>query len=298
MSAVRSALVVLGAVVAVLLLVAQAASVALFGPLARTPSFPLAVAASWPFALASATGAERVGAVRVALARAALVRGETDRAAALLAPLPLRGDVADMRGRIALAAGRHAEAVADFGAAGDVVRALAAIDAVAANDPVAAYDLAGAFADDAARRGEPAPVQGEASWRAGELAATAALARPADALRYNRIARDRYRAAVRADPTQEAYWLANGMAALVLGDANGSRDAYARAAVVVPESIDAYVGLAVSEARRGDCAASRAALDRARALAPRQHRTVDVGHDGYNNATMAAFTRCTSHREE
>ena len=270
------------------------ASVALFAPLGRPPSLVRGLSSSWPFALAEASGANRVPAVRVELARAALVRGEPDRAETLLAGLPMSGEVADVRGRVALARGRSDDAVAAFGAAGDIVRARAAIDVVAAHDSVAAYALAAAFVRDAVRRNEPAPVQGQASWRAGELAVAAGIARPAEAARYNRIALGLYRDAVRDDPTQEAYVLADGMASLIVGDAAASRDAYRRAVDVVRDSVDGYVGLAVSEARLGDCAAARAALAQAQSFAARQHRAVDVAASGYDATTRDALQRCTA----
>jgi tetratricopeptide (TPR) repeat protein len=272
--------------------VVQVASVALFGPLGRVPSFARAAASTWPFAAAHATGADRLAVVRVELARAALVRDDPDRAAALVAGLPETATVADLRGRIALAGGRSDDAVAAFGAAGDVVRAEATIDAVAAHAPLPGYDLAAAFAADTVRRDAPAPVRAQAAWRAGQLAAAVAYARPAEASRYNAIALGLYREAVRADPTQEAYLLAEGLASLVTGDAAGSLAAYRRAVALVPDSVDAYVGVAVSAARTGDCAAARDAAAHARTYATRQHRTIDIATAGYDAATGAAAQRC------
>jgi len=220
------------------------------------------------------------------------VRDDPARAAALVAGLPGTATVADLRGRIALADGRPDDAVAQFGAAGDVVRAETTIDAVAAHHPLAGYDLAAAFAADAVRRDAPAPVRAQAAWRAGQLAAAVAYARPAEAPRYNAIALDLYREAVRVDPTQEAYLLADGLASLVTGDATGSLVAYRRAAALVPDSVDAYVGVSVSAARTGDCAAARDAASRAQAYAARQHRTIDIATVGYDAATIAAAQHC------
>jgi len=281
-------------VAALLAAIVQASSVALFGPLGRVPSLARAAASDWPFAAAHATGADRFAAVRVELARAALVRDEPERAAALVAGLPSTPTVADLRGRVALAAGRNDDAVAAFGEAGDVVRAEATIDAVAARDPLAGYDLAVAFATDAERRDEPAPVRAEAAWRAGQMAAAVAYARPAEAPRYNRLALGLYREAVRDDGTQEAYLLADGLASLVVGDVTGSHDAYQRAVAVVPDSVDAYVGLAVSAARAGNCTAAREEAARARESAARQHRTIDIATVGYDPVTRAAAQRCLS----
>jgi len=281
-----------GVVVLVIALGVQAASVALFGPLAAVPSFARFAASGWPFAAAHATGIDRFAFVRVELARAALVRGDADRAAALVDALPESVTVADLRGQIALAAGRFDDAVAQFGVAGDVVRAESTIATVAARDPLAGYDLAAAFAAAAVRRDEPAPVRAEAAWRAGQLAAEVAVARPAESARYGAIALGLYREAVADDPTQEAYLLADGFGSLFAGDVTGSRDAYRRAVAAVHDSVDGYVGLAVSEARLGDCAAARDAAASAQTYAARQHRTIDVGSAGYDAATRAAARRC------
>jgi tetratricopeptide (TPR) repeat protein len=272
--------------------VVQVASLALFGSLGRDPSIARGADGTWPFDLAHASGAERLAPVRVLLARAALVRDDPDRAAALLAGLPPGVAVDDLRGQIALAHGQADDAVAFFGQAGDVVHAEATIEALAARDPLAAYDLAAAFAAATVQRSEPAPVRGDAAWRAGQRAAMLAAVRPAEAARYNAIALGFYRDAVRDDPTQEAYLLAVGLAALATGDATASRDAYARAVAVVPDSVDGFVGLALSQARLGACAAARAALASAQAFAARQHRVVDPTAAGYDAPTRAALQRC------
>jgi len=290
----RSVLWLVATAALIIAAVVHVASVALFGPLGRVPSFARAAASTWPFAAAHATGADRLAFVRVELARASLVRDDPARAAALVAGLPGTATVADLRGRIALADGRPDDAVAAFGAAGDVVRAEAAIDAVAARDPLPGYDLAAAFAADTVRRDAPAPVRAQAAWRAGQLAAAVAYARPLEAPRYNAIALGLYREAVRADPTQEAYLLADGLASLVTGDVPGSLAAYRRAVALVPDSVDAGVGVAVSAARAGDCAAAREAAAQAQTYAARQHRTIEIATVGYDAATRAAAQRCAT----
>jgi tetratricopeptide (TPR) repeat protein len=279
---------------ALALAVVQAASTALFGPLGRAPSLARSFAGTWPFDAARATGADRFAPVRVELARAAILRGEPGRAAALLDGLPAGATADDLRGQVALANGQLDDAVAYFGQAGDVVHAEATIDGVAARDPLAAYDLGAAFARDAVRRNEPAPVRGEAAWRAGQRAAAVAAARPAEAARYNAIALGFYRDAVRDDPSQEAYLLAAGLASIVTGDAHGSLVTYRRAVALVPDSVDGYVGVAVSAARLGDCATSRDAATHARAYAVPQHRIIDIATTGYDAATRAAAERCAA----
>jgi predicted Zn-dependent protease len=281
------------ALVVVVLGVVQAASLALFGSLGRDPSLARVAGGAWPFDLARVTGADRLAPVRVELARAALVRREPERADALLAGLPSSANVADLRGQVALANGRAEEAVALFGQAGDVVHAEATIDAVAARDPVAAYDLAAAFVQAVVARNEPAPVRGDAAWRAGQRAAAVASVRPSQAAHYDALAFALYQDAVRDDPTQEAYLLAAGLAALAVGDAPAARDLYRRSVAEVSDSVDGFVGLAVSEAGLGDCAAARAALASAQHFASRQQRVVDPDGAGYDAQARAAFRRCT-----
>jgi tetratricopeptide (TPR) repeat protein len=280
------------AAVAVGLALVQAASLALFGPLGHVPSAARAFGSTWPFDAARATGVDRWPPVAVELARAALIRDEPARAGTLLAGLPAGASVDDLRGQIAVANGRFAEAIALFGASGDVVRADATIDGVAERDPLAAYALAASFARDVGRRDAPAPVRADAAWRAGQRAAAVAAARPAEAARYDAIALGFYRDAVAGDPTQEAYLLASGLGALATGDAAASREAYRRAVAVVPNSVDGYVGLAVSEARLGDCPASRADLTRAQTFAVRQRRVVDPMRAGYDASSRTALQRC------
>jgi hypothetical protein len=281
------------AVVLVIALAVQAASVALFGSLGSLPSFARIAASDWPFAAAAATGADRLPAVRIELARAALLHGEADRAAELVAGLAPSSTVADLRGQVALAHGRSAEAVADFGTAGDVVRAEAAIAALDATDPLEAYTLSAAFAADAVRRHAPAAVRGAAAWHAGQRAAMLGYKIPAQTAAYNALALAHYRDAVRDDPTQEAYLLAEGFGALATGDLRGSRGAYRAAVAVVPDSVDGYLGLEASNARLGDCVAARAASARALTFAAHQGRSLTSAGAGYDAATRAAIDRCT-----
>ena len=77
-----------------------------------------------------------------------------------------------------------------------------------------------------------------------------------------------------------------------IGDAEGARKTYERAAQVVPDSVDAFVGVAVSTAALGECAPSRAALARARAFAAQQQRTIDAVGAGYAADVRAALAHC------
>jgi hypothetical protein len=269
----------------------QVTSAALFGSAAAQPSLPAASSAAWPFALAE-TELARVPAFRRELARAALLRGDAARAAALLAGAGSGDDAEDLRGHLAALTGDPRGAMRHFGRAGDIVQARALIDARAARDPAAALGFAQTFDRATAGRDIPAAVVAQSDWREGELAAAVAAARPADAPNLLRRALAEYDAAARLDPTQDAYGLALGFAAIVIGDAARSRDAYARVAASDPQSVDAAAGLAVADALTGACAAAADRFAHAQTLAAHQHRVVDLAAAGYPLPARAALIRC------
>jgi len=291
-SAVRGAFVAAGVLLAVLALAVQLVADGLFGSLAVVPSLPHALAGDWPFALAARTGLDRIGAVRIALARGAVVRDEPDRAAALLAPLPAGAEVDDLRGRVALARHDPEGALREFAAAGDFIAASAAIDALAARDPLAALTIVRDFERRLAQRSASPEISAEVDWREGQVAAAAAYAYPRDALTYERAALAAYERALARAPNEEKYLLNAAFVALQLDQVGVARDAYARAAQVVPNSVDAFVGVAVTSAVGGDCSAARSALATARGFAREQRRTVDPLGAGYAPAVRAALARC------
>ena len=80
---------------------------------------------------------------------------------------------------------------------------------------------------------------------------------------FNQLALVAYQRALERAPNEETYLLAYGYQALVIGDPAGALEVYRNAARVVPDSIDAFVGMAAANATLHDCAAARAALARA-----------------------------------
>ena len=282
----------LAAAIAAIALCVQLVADGLYGTLAVAPSLPSALAGPWPFAFAARTGLDRIPPVRVALARGAIVRGEAARATALLAPLADSSDVVDLRGRAALLANDPATALRDFAAAGDFIAAQAAIDVLGKQDPRAALAIVRDFEGRLAARGPAPEIAAEVDWREGGIAAAAGLRYPAEAATYDRIAIDAFARALALAPNDEKYLLNYAFVALLIGDAEGARRTYERAAQVVPDSVDAFTGVAVTAAYLGNCAASRAALARARAFAGEQHRTVDAAGAGYAPDVRAAMARC------
>jgi hypothetical protein len=282
------------AVVAVLILVLgtmQAASVALFGPIATPGSIPRALTADWPFALAAASGLDRLPPVRRELARAAVARGDLGRADVELAGLAPSADAEDLRARVAELRGDDRAAIGAYAAAQDGARAQSLILAVAARDPAAAFDLATLFLNDLRRDGASDPVVlAQAAWRAGTLA-VADPQSAADPAR-RRLARSLYAFAVRENPEEETYWLNLGFEALADGDPRAAHDAYVQARRLAPNGIDAAVGEALADATLGDCTAAVAAAMRAEDLAIRQHASDNPKAAGFSPATIAALSRC------
>jgi hypothetical protein len=292
LSAVQRTLVALGAAFALLALAVQLFSDGLYGSLAATPSLPRALSGGWPFAVGTALGFDRSAHIRRALARGAIVQGLPAQALALLAPLPAAPEVTDLRAQAELAANDPARALRDFAAAGDFIAARSAIDALSTTDPRAALVLVRDFERQLDERAAPPEIAAEVYWSEGGIAARAAALYPQDAPAYNRAALAAFARALARAPNEEKYLLNDAFAALRLGEDAQAHGAYVRAAQVVPDSVDAFVGIAVTAAVQGDCASARSALQHARTYADQQRRTADPGGAGYAPAVLAALSRC------
>ncbi|HEV8023242.1 MAG TPA: hypothetical protein VGP41_18365 [Candidatus Lustribacter sp.] len=288
----RRSLLAAGIAIALVALVAQLIADGLYGARALAPSVPSALSGDWPFEVAARTGLDRLPLVRRELARGAIVRGEGARATALLAPLSGSPEVVDLRGRAAMLENDPATALRDFAAAGDFIAAQAAIDALGTRDPRAALALVRDFERRLAATDSAPEIAAEVEFREGEIAAAAAARYPDEAAPYQRAAVDAFARALARAPNDEKYLLNYAFAALRNGDAEVARRTYERAAQVVPDSVDAFVGVAVTAADLGDCAAARAALARARAFATEQHRAADAAAAGYGPDVRAALARC------
>ena len=256
----RTVVALAGLVLAALLGAVQLGSSAAYGDLAVRPSLPAALHDRAPTLFRPLLGSTR------ARAEAAVHDGDLATAERLAAALPDDAETADVRGRIAQARGDRDAAVQLYVRAGDVVRAQALIDALAATNPDRALVdqalLVAAHQDDA-NAGE---VRGEAWWRLGQLQAAVGyrdLARRTDLWRK---AEASYERALALAPNEETYLLAAGFQSLANGDVAAAARWYAHAADVVPNSADAFAGLAWTAAAAHDCARARDNLARARAL--------------------------------
>ncbi|HEX3467062.1 MAG TPA: hypothetical protein VHT05_03060 [Candidatus Elarobacter sp.] len=246
----------------------QLASSAAYGDLAARVSLPAALHAADPGLLRPLLGG------RAARAAAALHDGDLAGADRLAATLPDGPATADLRGRIAQARGDRAAAIAQYVRAGDVTRAQALIDALSATDPTQA--LADQRALVAALRDDPSAVEvtGQAWWRLGQLQAAQAAIDPAHHDRLEHEAEVSYGRALGLAPNEETYLLAEAYQSMVNGEIDAALHFYARAVQVVPDSADAYAGLAWTAALSGNCSYARANADRARALRAQQGLTV------------------------
>ena len=283
----RTVVVVLGLALTALLGAVQLASSAAYGDLAVRPSFPAALHDHVPTLFRPLLGSAR------ARAEAAVHDGDLAGAERLAAALPNDAESADVRGRIAEARGDRDVAVQQYVRAGDVVRAQALIDALSATEPDRALAdqalLVAAHQDDAGA-GE---VRGEAWWRLGQLQAAAGYRNPAQRAAYWRKAEMSYERALAFAPNEETYLLAAGFQSLANGDVPAASRWYAHAADVVPNSADAYAGLAWTAAASHDCARARDNLTRARAL--RAATTTVPAADPVDAPLVgAALKRCTT----
>ena len=284
---IRAVVVVAGLALAALLGAVQLASSAAYGDLAVRPSLPAALHDHASNLLRPLLGGAR------ARAEAAVHDGDLATAERLVAPLPNDAETADIRGRIAEAHGDRDAAVQQYVRAGDVVRAQALIDKLATTDPdraLADQALLVAAHQDDANAGE---VRGEAWWRLGQLQAAAGYRNPAQRAAYWRKAEASYERALALAPNEETYLLAAGFQSLANGDVPAASRWYAHAADVVPNSADAYAGLAWTAAAVHDCAHARDALARARAL--RTATTTAPARDPVDDPLAGpALKRCTT----
>jgi tetratricopeptide (TPR) repeat protein len=274
-------------VAAALLGAVQLASSAAYGDLAVRPSLPAALHDHAPRLFRPMLGNAQ------ARAEAAVHDGDLATAERLAAPLPDDAESADIRGRIAEARGDRETALRRYISAGDFVRAQSLIDALASTDPdraLADQALLVAAHQDDANAGE---VRGEAWWRLGQLQAAAGYRNPARRTEYWRKAESSYERALALAPNEETYLLAAGYQSLANGDIPAAQRWYAHAADVVPNSADAYAGLAWTAAVRHDCSRAREYLSRARAL--RAATTTAPSRDPVDDPLVGpALKRCTA----
>jgi tetratricopeptide (TPR) repeat protein len=269
--------VVLGAV--------QVASSAAYGDLAVRPSLPAML-----HAMDSRLWRRLVGGPG-ARAAAALHNLDTAEARQLVAGLSDDAESADLRGRLAESEGDDNAAIDDYVKARDFTRAQRLISGEAP------HDVGRALRDQkrlvAALRADPnaSEVTGDAWWQLGQLQARAGYGDLAAQRYYWREAEASYERALELAPNEETYLLAAGYQSLANGDAAASLRFYRHAADVVPNSLDAYVGLAWASATANDCASARTYFARALSLHDPRLSAGSAGAFG-NPVAGAALRRC------
>lgn len=231
-----------------------------------------------------------------ARAEAALHDGDLDEAQRLLASLPEDATTLDLRGQLAEARGDRDAALKYYVRAGDVVRGQRLIDALASGDRVRALaaqqKLIAVLLDDP----NAAEVTSEAWWRLGQLQAAEGY-HPTGRLRravYWREAEESYERALALAPNEETYLLAAGYQSLANGDVASARRFYTHAVAVVPNSADAFAGLAWTAAAARDCATARTNLERARALRKATPAGAPVRDPADDPLVGPALKRCTT----
>jgi tetratricopeptide (TPR) repeat protein len=273
---------------AALLGAVQLASSAAYGDLAVRPSLPAALHDRAPRLLRPFLGGSR------AQAGAALHDGDLATAERLVATLPDDAASADLRGRIAEARGDRDTAVRQYVRARDEVRAQALIDAIAERDPLRALAEQLKLVQVVERDPNAGEVTGQAWWRLGQLQAAAGYREPAQRAALWRSAEASYERALQLAPNEETYLLAAGYQSLANGDLRAAGRFYTRAAEVVPNSADAYAGIAWVTAATHDCGRARVALARARELRARGAAANAVRDPLDDPIAGPALTRCTT----
>jgi tetratricopeptide (TPR) repeat protein len=207
--------------------------------------------------------------VEAMLARAALDQGDIAAAREHVRRMPPSASRSALAGRVALASGQHAAAVADFLAALDIDELQRETDRLQrSGDLVHAYDLESATRARLAQAGTHPDAVAESYWRSGVLARGLAAQDRRASDKWLRAALDDYRQAFSLAPWSGKYWLEAGTAALVVGELKDARVYYQRAIEVDPRMADAYAGLGVIALRNGDRPTALWYAARSRSLSP------------------------------
>lgn len=282
---------VLAVAAAAIAAVVQLAADATYGAVAEPHSLPALIVSEAPLRSALAMHLDALPGMRLTLARAAVYRRDETAATALLAALPAGPAADDLRGRHAEQRGAADEALRAYLAAGDFESAQTLIDQLADRDPVAAVGVVHAFTARISEAGYTPEIAAQAFWRQGVIEAAAGYRVPAQRTPYWAAALASYARALALAPNEETYLLAYAYQALANGDATTAQRSYTRATQVVPDSVDAFIGLAMSSAATS-CDVARDAAIRARGYAAAQHRAIEPLGANYPATARRAFERC------
>jgi tetratricopeptide (TPR) repeat protein len=209
-------------------------------------------------------------ALRLVLARNALSENDPARAQAYIARLPASADRMVLEGNLAEARGDVPGAVRAYLAAGDLNDLEARVEDLRSAGQIGpALTLAREIV--ARLRNDPtqADALAQAYWNLGHVEESKAyqswVGSP-ERNQHERLAAAAYARAVALAPLQERYLIAYANQQLNLEQLGAAATAFSRAQNVDPASADPLAGLGEVAHRRGDAAAARAYLARARAL--------------------------------
>jgi len=207
--------------------------------------------------------------VEAMLARAALDQGDVVTAREHVLKMPPSLSRSALEGRVALASGQHAAAIADFIAADDIPELQREVDRLRQRGELTpAYALENVTRSRLVAAGTHPDAVAESYWRSGVLARLLALrTQPPDAV-WLRSALANYQQAYTLAPWSGKYWLEAGTAALVVGRNGDAQRYYQRAVEVDPDMADAYAGLGVLALQHGDRQAALSYAARSRSLNP------------------------------
>lgn len=268
MTAARLAGTVALVAVAAWALAVQLASDGLYRDVAAPVAFPRAVPAAAGAAVYRALAALPFAPpyVRAGAAEGEIADGRLAAATALVAGLPPGPDRDDLEGALLEARGDRGAAIARYVAAGDRVRVAEAVDRI---DRAGDLPLALATQLQLVARLRALGEDDElatAYWRLGQLDAEAGYRDPAARAAAWRRALGDYEDALTLEPLSETYLLGAGNQAFLNGALDAADGYFAQLLAVDPASADGHVGAGRVAAERGDLAAARRELARARSL--------------------------------
>jgi hypothetical protein len=211
-------------------------------------------------------------ALRRVLGADALARGDLARAARFAQSLGTGADRSALEGAIAQARGDDNAAIADYLAAGDLVRLEDFIDAIAARgDYARAETLQSTAIATLQATGAQSDTLAEAYYRDARLLQAHAYALGATTpagVAYEVRSQDAYTRASALAPLEERYLIALGNQDLNLGQLDAARATFGHLRDLDPSSVEALTGLADASIRAHDPAAAAGYLDAAAQLAP------------------------------
>ncbi len=209
--------------------------------------------------------------VEATLAARALADGDAGAAQHYALRLPASPARDELLARVALARGDRPHALEYFLAAPDVDEVQRAAYDAAAASPEAGYRIEAQLVERLKLLTTHPDALAEAYWNLGQLAVHTAWVQVSGTPVQNAWLHrglDHYEAAAALAPLSEKYAISAANQADFVGDRERAAALFARAADVDPGSADAIAGLGVVAFERGDAAAARAYLARARAIDP------------------------------